>query len=104
MSQAKTTTKQTSPRRPSAAKSRGPAPAATKAKAALAGSKKTAAKETAPKEAAPKKTAPAKHRVFAMPLAKLYPLYVQKAERKNRTQAEVDQVIRWLTGYTPAAV
>lgn len=39
-------------------------------------------------------------RVFRMPFAKLYPLYVAKAERKGRTRAEVDEVIRWLTGYT----
>lgn len=39
------------------------------------------------------------HRIFAMPFAKVYPLYVQKAQRKNRTKEEVDQVIRWLTGY-----
>ncbi|MCX7564474.1 DUF2200 domain-containing protein [Xanthomonadaceae bacterium XH05] len=39
------------------------------------------------------------HRVFAMPFAKVYPMYVQKAERKGRTRAEVDQVICWLTGY-----
>lgn len=39
-------------------------------------------------------------RVFAMKFARVYPLYVQKAEGKNRTKAEVDQVIRWLTGYT----
>jgi hypothetical protein len=45
-----------------------------------------------------------KHRIFAMPFAKVYPLYVQKAERKGRTQAEVDQVIRWLTGYTAAGL
>jgi hypothetical protein len=38
------------------------------------------------------------HRVFAMKFADVYPLYVQKAERKNRTKAEVDQVICWLTG------
>lgn len=38
-------------------------------------------------------------RVFAMKFAMVYPLYVQKAERKNRTQAEVDQIICWLTGY-----
>jgi hypothetical protein len=38
-------------------------------------------------------------RVFAMQFAKVYPLYVQKAERKGRTKAEVDQVICWLTGY-----
>jgi hypothetical protein len=39
-------------------------------------------------------------RVFAMKFAKVYPLYVQKAVGKNRTKEEVDQVIRWLTGYT----
>jgi hypothetical protein len=42
------------------------------------------------------------HRIFAMPFAKVYPLYVQKAERKHRTQAEVDQIICWLTGYSRA--
>lgn len=41
-------------------------------------------------------------RVFAMKFAKVYPLYVQKAERKNRTQEEVDRVICWLTGYSQA--
>ncbi|HNN14462.1 MAG TPA: DUF2200 domain-containing protein [Anaerolineales bacterium] len=40
-----------------------------------------------------------KHQIFAMTFASVYPLYVQKAERKNRTQAEVDQIICWLTGY-----
>jgi len=44
------------------------------------------------------------HRIFTMTFAKVYPLYVQKAERKNRTKAEVDQVICWLTGYTPAGL
>ncbi|MEM6750482.1 MAG: DUF2200 domain-containing protein [Planctomycetota bacterium] len=39
-------------------------------------------------------------KVFAMPFAKVYPLYVAKAEKKGRTRAEVDRVIRWLTGYT----
>ena len=43
-------------------------------------------------------------RVYAIKFAKLYPLYVQKAERKNRTKKEVDQVIRWLTGYTDAGL
>jgi len=38
-------------------------------------------------------------RVFAMQFAKVYPLYVHKAERKGRTKEEVDQVISWLTGY-----
>jgi hypothetical protein len=41
----------------------------------------------------------AAHRIFQTPFAKVYPMYVQKAERKNRTKEEVDQVIRWLTGY-----
>lgn len=43
-------------------------------------------------------------RIFAMKFAEVYPLYVKKAERKNRTQAEVDQVICWLTGYTLAGL
>ena len=43
-------------------------------------------------------------RIFAMPFAKVYPLYVQKAERKERTQEEVDQIICWLTGYTRAGL
>lgn len=41
-------------------------------------------------------------RVFAMKFAKVYPLYVQKAERKNRTKQEVDRIICWLTGYSQA--
>ncbi len=40
-----------------------------------------------------------KHQIFAIKFAKVYPLYVQKAERKNRTKEEVDQIICWLTGY-----
>lgn len=40
-----------------------------------------------------------KHRIFTMPFARVYPAYVQKAERKGRTKEEVDQIIRWLTGY-----
>jgi hypothetical protein len=40
-----------------------------------------------------------KNHVFGMKFAKVYPLYVQKAEGKNRTKEEVDQVICWLTGY-----
>jgi hypothetical protein len=45
-----------------------------------------------------------KHDVFAMKFAKVYPLYVQKAERKDRTKAEVDQIICWLTGYSQAGL
>jgi hypothetical protein len=44
------------------------------------------------------------HRIFSMPFAKVYPLYVQKAERKGRSQDEVDQIICWLTGYTCAGL
>jgi hypothetical protein len=40
-----------------------------------------------------------KHRIYTMSFARVYPLYVAKAERKGRTKAEVDQVISWLTGY-----
>ena len=43
-------------------------------------------------------------RIYAMKFAKVYPMYVQKAERKNRTKEEVDQIIRWLTGYTQAGL
>ena len=39
-------------------------------------------------------------RIYAMSFASVYPLYVQKAERKGRTKAEVDQIIFWLTGHT----
>jgi hypothetical protein len=39
-----------------------------------------------------------------MRFADVYPLYVRKAESKNRTKAEVDQIICWLTGYTPAGL
>ncbi len=44
------------------------------------------------------------HKIFTMPFARVYPLYVAKAERKGRTKDEVDQVIRWLTGYTQAGL
>ena len=46
----------------------------------------------------------AKHRIYATAFAKVYPLYVQKAERKHRTKEEVDQVICWLTGYDRAGL
>jgi len=45
-----------------------------------------------------------KHRIFSMAFSKVYPLYVQKAERKKRTKKEVDQIIQWLTGYTAAGL
>ena len=40
------------------------------------------------------------HRIYTMSVAKVYPLYLTKVERKGRTKAEVDEIIRWLTGYT----
>ena len=42
--------------------------------------------------------------ISAIVFAKVYPLYVQKAERKDRTLAEVDQIICWLTGYNQAGL
>ncbi len=39
------------------------------------------------------------HRIFSTPFAAVYPMYVEKARRKGRTQEEVDRVICWLTGY-----
>lgn len=45
-----------------------------------------------------------RHKIFAAAFSKVYPLYVQKAERKNRTKDEVDQIIRWLTGYSQAGL
>ncbi len=42
--------------------------------------------------------------MFAIKFSKVYPLYIQKAERKGRTKEEVDEVIRWLTGYSQAAL
>lgn len=42
----------------------------------------------------------AKRSIYAMSFAKVYPMYVAKAEKKGRTKAEVDKIIRWLTGYS----
>jgi hypothetical protein len=40
------------------------------------------------------------HRIFAMAFASVYPLYIEKAKKKGRTKAEVDEVVMWLTGYS----
>lgn len=45
-----------------------------------------------------------KHKIYTMPFASVYPHYVTKAERKGRTKAEVDEIIRWLTGYKDEAL
>ena len=42
----------------------------------------------------------AKHKIYSMSFSKVYPHYVTKAEKKGRTKAEVDEIIRWLTGYS----
>ena len=45
-----------------------------------------------------------KHRIYTMPFVRVYPEYVNKAERKGRTKAEVDEIICWLTGYSQAGL
>ncbi|RYG87168.1 MAG: DUF2200 domain-containing protein [Alphaproteobacteria bacterium] len=40
------------------------------------------------------------HRIYTMSFASVYPHYLAKAEKKGRTKAEVDEIIRWLTGYS----
>lgn len=42
----------------------------------------------------------AEHRIYSMSFASVYPLYINKAERKSRSKAEVDELICWLTGYS----
>lgn len=41
-----------------------------------------------------------KHNIYTMSVASVYPHYVTKAEKKGRTKTEVDEIIRWLTGYS----
>ncbi|MET0772684.1 MAG: DUF2200 domain-containing protein [Candidatus Limnocylindrales bacterium] len=43
-------------------------------------------------------------RVYRMSFASVYPLYIEKVEKKGRTKAELDQVIEWLTGFDDAAL
>lgn len=44
------------------------------------------------------------HRIFTMPFSRVYPLYLARVARKGRNQAEVDQIIFWLTGYDAAGM
>lgn len=44
----------------------------------------------------------AEHKIYSMSFSSVYPHYVTKAQKKGRTQAEVDEIIRWLTDYTQA--
>ena len=46
----------------------------------------------------------AKHKIYTMSFAKVYPNYIAKAEKKDRPKAEVDEIIRWLTGYSQEAL
>ena len=65
---------------------------------------KTAKQPAAKKALQPGGIATNERRVFAMSFASVYPLYVQKAEKKGRTKAEVDEILCWLTGHTPASL
>ena len=40
------------------------------------------------------------HRIYTVSLASVYPMYITKAEKKGRTKTDVDEIIRWLTGYS----
>lgn len=64
--------------------------------------KSAPAKKAAKKPSSSSATAPKKPRVYTISFASVYPLYIQKAEKKGRTKEEVDQVIAWLTGYRGA--
>jgi len=52
----------------------------------------------------PSKAAATEPRVFRMPVASVYPLYLSKIEKKGRTRAELHEVIRWLTGFDEASL
>jgi hypothetical protein len=71
----------------------------TKTSATKAARRTSAGKATAKRTSPPSAGAPTKPRIYTTPFASVYPLYVQKAEKKGRTKAEVDEVIEWLTGY-----
>ena len=45
-----------------------------------------------------------KHRIFSISVASVYPHYIAKAEKKGRTRTEVDEIFRWLTGYSQKAL
>lgn len=60
--------------------------------------KKQSAKGGMPKQSANGETT--RHRIYTMSFAKVYPLYIAKVERKGRTKEEVDEIIRWFTGFS----
>ena len=47
-----------------------------------------------------KNNATTKHRIYSISFARIYPLYIEKAKKKGRTKQEVDEIMRWLLGYT----
>lgn len=100
----KTTAKTVTAKKAAAKKSPATKAAARKATAKKAVTKKAPATKTAARNVTAKKepgaSAARKPRIFAMSFASVYPLYVQKAEKKGRTKAEVDEIIAWLTGYS----
>ena len=61
-------------------------------------------KDTEKEFAAKKEGIMTKHRIYTMSFARVYPLYVTKVERKGDTKNEVDEIIRWLTGYDQAGL
>jgi hypothetical protein len=63
----------------------------------------TQALSTISQEAPDEERIMSKHRIYTTSVASVYPHYVAKAERKGRTKAEVDEIIRWLTGYSQEA-
>ena len=65
---------------------------------------KTPKKKTSAKKKKSASMSDKKPRVFTISFASVYTLYVQKAEKKGRTKAEVDEVIAWLTGYRGASL
>ena len=93
------TTTRTKSKSKHASKSGGKAPTSKRPSRARSASEGKAAKGAS---ASDDKGAAKVPRVFAMSFASVYPLYVQKAAKKGRTQAEVDEVIAWLTGYRGA--
>jgi len=70
-------------------------------------SKKTPVKAKAgakAKPAAKPAAVPARHKVFSMQFSRIYPAWLNKVERKGRSQKDLDKIIRWLTGYTAAGL
>ena len=69
-----------------------------------ASSKRTVQRTAAKKAPVAKASPPKRPRIFGISFASVYPLYVQKVEKKSRTKGEVDEVIAWLTGYKGKAL